>query len=254
MLDALGYSRSPNNYLRLKSACVRYGLVYPSRQRGSAKIKKVATVSVFSDRDAVKAAVSDGRSAYGALKALGVSSAGKNYDALMEACHVHGLEPPVRRSTGKGRLDLSDRFGDRDAFVQLARESRTQKEMLAKLGRHHTDCKWLREAAVYHGVGLPNGRLTAQGVRVKPLEEILVEHSTYHSNQRLKNRLIKEGLLVDACLLCGLGPEWNGLPIILHLDHINGVRDDNRLGNLRVLCPNCHSQTDTFTGRNVKRL
>lgn len=48
-------------------------------------------------------------------------------------------------------------------------------------------------------------------------------------------------------------PVWAGKPIVLHLDHINGVRNDNRLENLRWLCPNCHSQTDTYCGRNKSR-
>jgi len=45
-------------------------------------------------------------------------------------------------------------------------------------------------------------------------------------------------------------PKWAGRPLVLHLDHINGIRDDHRLSNLRWLCPNCHSQTDTYCGRN----
>ncbi|MGB2240169.1 MAG: HNH endonuclease [Pseudomonadales bacterium] len=52
------------------------------------------------------------------------------------------------------------------------------------------------------------------------------------------------------CSSCGIGDEWNGKPITLQLDHINGVNNDHRLDNLRMLCPNCHSQTDTWCGRN----
>ena len=67
---------------------------------------------------------------------------------------------------------------------------------------------------------------------------------------RLKRRLIEQGLKETRCELCGLDT-WNGQPIPLELDHINGKRDDNRLDNLRVLCPNCHAQTPTYRGRNI---
>ena len=84
----------------------------------------------------------------------------------------------------------------------------------------------------------------------RPLDEILVENSTYTSTATLKKRLVKEGLLPPRCGVCGL-TEWRGSAISLQLDHINGRRSDNRLENLRLLCPNCHSQTETWCGRNI---
>lgn len=69
----------------------------------------------------------------------------------------------------------------------------------------------------------------------------------------VKKRLLNKQLLEYKCAICGNNGEYNGLPLILQLDHINGVNNDNRLENLRFLCPNCHSQTETFSGRKNKK-
>ena len=68
---------------------------------------------------------------------------------------------------------------------------------------------------------------------------------------RLKGLLWRDGYKHKQCEICN-GVEWNGVEIPLELDHINGDRYDNRLENLRILCPNCHAQTDTYRGRNKK--
>lgn len=87
----------------------------------------------------------------------------------------------------------------------------------------------------------------------RPLAEILVKNSPFTSSlQKLKKRLVRLGLLRDECHECKLGNSWNGKPITLQLDHSNGDSRDFRLSNLRILCPNCHSQTPTFSGRNAK--
>lgn len=62
----------------------------------------------------------------------------------------------------------------------------------------------------------------------------------------IKKRIKKDKLLVYECFICKMKPEWNGRELVFQLDHINGIRNDNRLDNLRWLCPNCHSQTKTF--------
>jgi hypothetical protein len=86
----------------------------------------------------------------------------------------------------------------------------------------------------------------------RPLSEILVEGSTF-SRDQLKRRLYEAGLKAPRCELCGQGDRWRGLPMSLILDHVNGVRDDNRLENLRIVCPNCAATLETHCGRNVNR-
>ena len=81
------------------------------------------------------------------------------------------------------------------------------------------------------------------------LNDILKENSNYQS-YKLKNRMLKENRISNKCQECGLENLWNGKPIKLHLDHINGDNTDHRIENLRMLCPNCHSQTETYAGKN----
>lgn len=83
---------------------------------------------------------------------------------------------------------------------------------------------------------------------VRPLNEVLVENSTY-SRQHVKRRLFQEGLKEPVCEMCGQGEIWRGRPMGMILDHINGVRNDHRLMNLRIVCPNCAATLDTHCGR-----
>ena len=82
------------------------------------------------------------------------------------------------------------------------------------------------------------------------LEDILIENSTYANISRLKTRLINERKMEYKCAFCGNTGEWLGENLTLQLDHINGINNDHRLENLRFLCPNCHSITPTYAGKN----
>jgi 5-methylcytosine-specific restriction endonuclease McrA len=76
------------------------------------------------------------------------------------------------------------------------------------------------------------------------------KHPQYQSN-KIRNRLIKEGIKSRICEICST-TEWMGKPISLELDHIDGDKNNHLLSNLRIICPNCHAQTETYRGKNTR--
>lgn len=78
-------------------------------------------------------------------------------------------------------------------------------------------------------------------------EEIFVCNSKWKiRNQKIKDRLIEDGVKKDRCEVCGIYPVWNGKKLVLQLDHIDKNRRNNEINNLRIVCPNCHTQTDNW--------
>lgn len=135
-------------------------------------------------------------------------------------------------------------------LLEAVNSSITKSEVIQKLGlkvrpgNYKTVDKYIRllNLDTKHFLGKSHGKSIKTKVS---LEEALVINSTY-SRSTLKKRLIDKNLIENKCGECGLDALWNSSPLILILDHINGVNDDNRLSNLRLLCPNCNSQTKTF--------
>lgn len=130
------------------------------------------------------------------------------------------------------------------------------------------DRKWLISRLDYEGIdhshlGLgyeSEGRRKGGAVAVhasmsdeEVLETYFIKDSPY-SWETIKKLTLLRGFLLERCSECGIGPKWNGVSLVLQCDHINGDNSDQNIENLRFLCPNCHSQTDTFGGRNRMRI
>jgi ribosomal protein L37E len=144
-----------------------------------------------------------------------------------------------------------------DQFIQAVKESLYMTDALRKLGITTGGAKFAKDLLKKLNIDTshwidPNilkGKNLRPNLPEIPLEKILVENSKYVSSSDLKKKLFKYDILKEQCYECGLGNTWNNKKIVLQIDHINGAHNDNRIENLRILCPNCHSQTDTFAGK-----
>jgi predicted small metal-binding protein len=145
------------------------------------------------------------------------------------------------------------RYTEEEARKAVA-ESLSWAEALRALGMCHTGgaAKILKKWAEIWGISTehfdPYGRQRGSRHPLRALSEVLVEGSTY-SRGNLKERLFREGYKPRYCELCGQGEDWQGRRMSLILDHVNGVGNDNRFENLRIVCPNCAATLDTHCGR-----
>lgn len=154
-------------------------------------------------------------------------------------------------------MAIVDEFREEE-LRNIVEISKSKKEVIIRLGYKYGGNSWrtIKKRLDKYGIEwkhLKNEWKKGNGGEreVRPIETYLVENSTV-IDSKFKKRLIDEGLLENRCDICGLNNEWVGKELVLHLDHVNGVNNDNRIGNLRLLCPNCHSQTSTYAGRNMK--
>lgn len=146
----------------------------------------------------------------------------------------------------------------KEEFEAAVNSSVSVREALTKLGIANKGGNYgvFYRHAKRHGVCIEHfkGAAWAKGKTFAPKDDI----SVYLSNAkpigsyRLKQRLLTEGIMKAMCVRC-TGTHWLGQPMPLELDHIDGDSQNNQLENLRLLCPNCHSFTTTYRGKNQKR-
>jgi hypothetical protein len=156
-------------------------------------------------------------------------------------------------------IDWRRRSYTKEEFTNAWQTSLSIAEVIRKLNLKAAGGGYISLKIAAEDLGLNSDHMTGQGwnvgkryrkfSKIRPLEEVLIENSDYLSTYRLKSRLYREGLKEKKCEWCGI-VEWREKPAPLALDHANGNRRDNRLINLRILCYNCHGQTNTFAGKN----
>ena len=149
----------------------------------------------------------------------------------------------------------------RDELLKLVESSNSIKELVTRIGLNGNSGSndlTVKKCLEYHNISWKElairGAITSKRKanykrRLKSNDELFVANSTTNRSV-IRNRILRDNLIPYKCAICGQEPFWNGKPMSLILDHINGIRNDHRLSNLRFVCGCCNAQLDTTNGRN----
>lgn len=151
-------------------------------------------------------------------------------------------------------MNIKSLHWEKENLTDIISKSKSKAEVLRKLGFKGYEGGHYRTLNKFISIySLDTSHFLGQGWNIggkfkitqpKPINEILIENST-NSTSQIKRRILKENIIPYSCSECGIF-SWRDKQLSLHLDHINGEPTDNRIENLRFLCPNCHSQTSTY--------
>jgi 5-methylcytosine-specific restriction endonuclease McrA len=145
-------------------------------------------------------------------------------------------------------LDSSNTYGEVLEFFKMSQSCGNYKTLNQVIKEYDLSLSKINEQRIIKA----SNHTKTNSFNKRNDEDIFCKNSTYLSRGGIKKRLLLKGFDYE-CAECKINDIYNDKPISLQLDHINGINDDNRLNNLRFLCPNCHSQTETFSGKRHKK-
>ncbi len=204
------------------------------------------------DKELLKSYIEEGLSSYTIAKKLDFANSTIKY-----WIEIHNLEEyyKIKRNECKSSIN-------KDLLEKYIKESKSINNLLKLLGLNTSsgNYKVIKKAIKLHNFDISHflshseimSNLRKQGkLNYIPSEDLFLENSII-SRSAVKNRIIKEKLIVYRCSLCNMDDNWRGSKLSLILDHINGISNDNRLENLRFVCPNCNATLKTHCRGNTK--
>lgn len=151
-------------------------------------------------------------------------------------------------------ITVSEKWRE-DNLKEIIKNSLNYSDALRSMGVKDVTGGNFRQIKKYvkkYGIDTSHFKRTSSSSNELSIKETF-KKGIFRSGKMLRGKIEKYGLIKYECMECGNTGNWNGKKLTLHLDHINGDRKDNRLENLRFLCPNCHQQTDTWGAKNMKK-
>lgn len=206
------------------------------------------TIYKISDEEFIKI-VNESVNIRDALQSMNLTAQGNAYSVFIRRCEKLNVKINYNK-----RKDIPD-----CNVIAECKNNISIKAVLTSLNLNFSNgsnVRWIKakikalniDTSHFLGKGYLKGKSHSWNKK-KEFEEIFVENSKFSSTKNIKKILLSKKLLEYKCYHCGI-TEWNSKEISLQLEHINGVNNDNRVDNLTLLCPNCHSQTSTFAGKN----
>ena len=141
----------------------------------------------------------------------------------------------------------------KDQLQEIANCSNTNLDILFGLGYKKSGKSLQKLSKLLVELSIDTSHFNNHNSKGKKHTELFLVYGSSLDNQTIKKRIIKENLIPYVCRDCGIADHYNGKPIVLQLEHVDGNPRNNVITNLTFLCPNCHSQTATYGGRNNRK-